>query len=63
MSILIMVLIARMIILKLKYKVLCFQAGPSQTGLKIKIAKAQMGLAREIRSFFAYRTKLKIGNF
>ena len=42
-----MVLIARMIIFKLKYKVSGFQAGPNPNGLRSKITKAQMGLSRK----------------
>ena len=58
-----MVLIARMIIFKLKYKVSGFQAGPSPNGLRPKISKTQMGLARKAQFFFAYKTKPKPDNF
>lgn len=45
MSILIIVLIARTIIFKLKYKILGFRAEHSRKGLRPKIAKAQVDLA------------------
>ena len=48
MLILIMVFIAKTIIFKLKYKILGFRAGLSPNGLRPKISKAQMGLARKI---------------
>ena len=62
MSILIIVLIVRTIIFKLKYKISGFQADPSLNGLRPKIPKAQMGLARKAQSFWAYKTKPKPGN-
>lgn len=45
MSILIIVLIARTIIFKLKYKILDFRVEHSRNGLRPKIAKLQMDLA------------------
>ena len=38
-----MVLIARTITFKIKYKILGFRAGPSPIGPRSKIPKAQMG--------------------
>ena len=39
-----MVLIARTITFKLKYKILGFRADPSLNGFRSKISKSQMGL-------------------
>ena len=51
MSILIMILIARTIIFKLKYKISGFRAGPSPNGFRPKNPKAQMGLAQKTQFF------------
>ena len=45
MSILIMVLIARTIIFKVKYKILGFRAGPNPNKLRPKIPETQIDLA------------------
>ena len=52
MSILIMISIIRTTIFKLKYKVSGFRAGPNPNGLRPKIPKAQMGLARKVQFFW-----------
>lgn len=62
MLIIIMVLIVKTIIFKLKYKISGFRTGPSPNGLRPKIPKDQMGLARKAQFFGAYKTKLKSGN-
>ena len=51
MSVLIMVLIVKTIIFKLEYKILDFRAGSNPNGLKPKIPKAQMDLARNAQFF------------
>lgn len=58
-----MVLIARTIIFKLRYKILGFQTGLIPNGLRPKILKAQMDLVRKIQFFLTYKTKPKSNNF
>ena len=58
-----MVLIARTIIFKVKYKISGFRTNPSPNKLRPKIAEAQMGLARKPKKIWAYKTKPKSDNF
>ena len=53
MSTLIIVLIQKMIKFKLKYKILGFRIGPNQMdiGLRPRISKVQMNLARKTQFF------------